>query len=462
MRVRLITAADEDETGRVSTRVVDLTDPDAATQPGGASRSLLTGLWGWDRIPPLPQLREDVEAYRNALRDAPLAPYDGMRAFVAVVPPGMGLNDATEVSGGAMHRTDSIDIIVALEGELVFEQPGGDLTITAGDTVILHGTYHRPVNRSGKPFTFVDLQFSTPRKDTPWHEPAVEEVPGGWLATGNEGHAFFAETPEKAEALAAVRETWRAQLRDEITWGGPTTSDVSEVGAGDANPGGPGRIRLITTADADEDGTVSTRIVDLTDPSVSTQPGGPGRARLTGLWGWDELPTLPLSRADVERYRTTLAKGAYAPYGGMRAYLTTVPPRMGMNDTTELSGGSMHRTDTIDIVIGLEGELVFEQPGADITITPGDIVILHGTYHRPVNRSDQPFVFLDFQYTTPRKDTPWYDPQIREVEGGWISTGNEGFTFFEETREKAEALTALREKWREQAKSEITWGGPRD
>ncbi|MEN2738949.1 cupin domain-containing protein [Microbacterium sp. X-17] len=215
------------------------------------------------------------------------------------------------------------------------------------------------------------------------------------------------------------------------------------------------RIRLINTADIDDQGTVSTSYVDMTNPEVTTQPGGKLRAIMSGLWGWDELPTLPLYRDQVEHMRTHLKPGNQAPYGGMRAYLATMPPGQGMDRS-----GGMHRTDTIDLLICLDGEMVFEQPGGDLVITAGDVVVVNGTFHNPVNRSDKPATFVDFMFTVPREDQEWDNIEIKQLKEGWIATGNGGYTYWEETEEKLLALVEQRKQWRAQIRDEIQWGGP--
>jgi quercetin dioxygenase-like cupin family protein len=50
-----------------------------------------------------------------------------------------------------MHRTESVDYAVVLEGEITMLLDEEDLELKAGDIVIQRGTNHAWSNRSGKP-----------------------------------------------------------------------------------------------------------------------------------------------------------------------------------------------------------------------------------------------------------------------------------------------------------------------
>ncbi|MDF1679055.1 cupin domain-containing protein [Ponticaulis sp.] len=63
----------------------------------------------------------------------------------------------------------------------------------------------------------------------------------------------------------------------------------------------------------------------------------------------------------------------------------------------------MHRTETVDFGIVLEGELVLIMDEGETTIGPGDIVVQRGTNHGWANRSDKvcriAFILIDGTYT---------------------------------------------------------------
>ena len=50
-----------------------------------------------------------------------------------------------------MHRTESVDYAVVLEGEIIMLLDEEDVQLKAGDIVIQRGTNHAWSNRSGKP-----------------------------------------------------------------------------------------------------------------------------------------------------------------------------------------------------------------------------------------------------------------------------------------------------------------------
>lgn len=62
----------------------------------------------------------------------------------------------------------------------------------------------------------------------------------------------------------------------------------------------------------------------------------------------------------------------------------------------------MHRTETIDYGIVLEGELVLIMDEGETTVRPGDIVIQRGTNHGWANRSDRncriAFILIDGEF----------------------------------------------------------------
>jgi quercetin dioxygenase-like cupin family protein len=62
-----------------------------------------------------------------------------------------------------MHRTESVDYAVVLEGEIVMLLDEGEVHLEAGDVVIQRGTNHAWANRSGKPvkmlYVLMDGEF---------------------------------------------------------------------------------------------------------------------------------------------------------------------------------------------------------------------------------------------------------------------------------------------------------------
>ncbi|MEQ9662008.1 MAG: cupin domain-containing protein [Parasphingopyxis sp.] len=95
--------------------------------------------------------------------DTVVPPEAAKAAFTAI-----GAGDALRHEGDAprhpfMHRTESIDYGIVLEGEITLLVENGETVVRAGDIVIQRGTSHAWSNRSGKPcrvcFVLIDGEF---------------------------------------------------------------------------------------------------------------------------------------------------------------------------------------------------------------------------------------------------------------------------------------------------------------
>ena len=165
------------------------------------------------------------------------------------------------------------------------------------------------------------------------------------------------------------------------------------------------KIRRIVTAES-KSGVV-VQACDLTETAAAGLP--------TNIWGFDHLPTLPLANEEV--LGEYLQKGLFGPKGSLRVDIQSFPPETG-NQTFDLgaamaridfgtghnmtpgkSGGGMHRTDSIDLVVVISGEGDMSYPGEDgelkeIHLKVGDFLVQNGNFHAWHNRSDAPFVLL--------------------------------------------------------------------
>jgi quercetin dioxygenase-like cupin family protein len=98
----------------------------------------------------------------------------------------------------------------------------------------------------------------------------------------------------------------------------------------------------------------------------------------TLMWSTDKSPTQILSDDD----------------GGARI-LGSAPPangsRFAMMEFQPGNSAHLHRTDTVDYVICVTGEIdMFLDDTQFITLRAGDVLIQRGTYHAWANRSDRP------------------------------------------------------------------------
>jgi quercetin dioxygenase-like cupin family protein len=119
-------------------------------------------------------------------------------------------------------------------------------------------------------------------------------------------------------------------------------------------------------------------IVD-TGPSLHVVTPAPG-LMLSEQWTCGRIGQGMVNDPD----RTTAEFAPVPPPGGVLFRVVTFPPD---------PDGQMHRTDTVDFVTILSGELVLSlEDGDEATLGPGDTVIQRGTTHAWHNRTDQPAV----------------------------------------------------------------------
>src|SRR3954466_8063233 len=132
-----------------------------------------------------------------------------------------------------------------------------------------------------------------------------------------------------------------------------------------------GRSRVVSDADADEYGT-------------------PDGVLFHVLWGRDDVAHFP-DRGIQPRW-----SGTFPPPGGCRLVVFELPP----GDKNNLDGyvaenlrefadpvrPGMHVSPTTDFDIVLNGVVGLELDEAEVTLHPGDVVVLNGTMHRWHNR----------------------------------------------------------------------------
>lgn len=158
------------------------------------------------------------------------------------------------------------------------------------------------------------------------------------------------------------------------------------------------KIKRIITAEGQS--SVVTKI-DTIDTSIVDH--------VTNVWGFDRVPELPLRPQQVLGEYQPM--GIFGPLGGIRVDLYTLPPETGAGPAEHdpmakidmgtgggmvpgKEGDGMHRTDTIDLVVVIDGEATVGYPGEDgqvheITIKTGDLVVHNGTFHSWHNRSSK-------------------------------------------------------------------------
>lgn len=104
------------------------------------------------------EIAPETEATRN------ISPAQAQAVFAA-----MGAGGASTFGQNQrhpfMHRTETVDYAVVLEGEIVMLLDDEDVHLRAGDVVIQRGTNHAWSNRSGKPvrmlYVLIDGEFDS-------------------------------------------------------------------------------------------------------------------------------------------------------------------------------------------------------------------------------------------------------------------------------------------------------------
>jgi mannose-6-phosphate isomerase-like protein (cupin superfamily) len=182
--------------------------------------------------------------------------------------------------------------------------------------------------------------------------------------------------------------------------------------------GAAGLFRRIVTGH-DRDGHAV--IVADAPPAHVQQIGGPGGPTFFEVWHTREMPAL------IDRQSGEPAEGGLTlapPKGGTRIRVIDFPPEseairrltaagaaekfgeMGGADAARSTADAphplMHRTQTVDYGIVLEGELTLVVDRGETTVRAGDVVIQRGTNHAWANRSGKncrvAFVLIDGRF----------------------------------------------------------------
>jgi hypothetical protein len=143
---------------------------------------------------------------------------------------------------------------------------------------------------------------------------------------------------------------------------------------------------------------------------------------LTNIWGFDKVPELPLTPEQVLGEYKPL--GMFGPLGGIRVDLFTLAPETAegasaLQRTASIDmgtpgmvpgkeGDGMHRTDSIDLAIVMDGEVNAGYPGEDgkvheLTLKAGDLMVNNGTFHSWHNRSTKACTILFVVLAAERK-----------------------------------------------------------
>jgi quercetin dioxygenase-like cupin family protein len=122
------------------------------------------------------------------------------------------------------------------------------------------------------------------------------------------------------------------------------------------------------------------RSIVLSDSQTTTHDIGSGRMTLYDIWS---VSRTPVNIEATEPDPTAIPLDFEIPKTGLRVRYLDVPPASGASEPF------MHRTESLDIVVIIDGEMTMPMDGQDIVLRTGDVLIQRGTNHAWVNRSDR-------------------------------------------------------------------------
>ena len=345
--------------------------PASNVHQNAGSPSGYTDFWVWDDTPaPLSANRDDG----NSPYEFPCPPngghlrviqfrecptdYDPAKDTILVPPhaPKMRPAGRTWDRGGRnafssdMHKTESIDYAILMEGERVVILDDGELVIRPGDALIQVGAWHQWTTRGRGGLMAFDM-FAARFVDGP-----------AGLAQGND--------------------------------------PVMRADPGHKPPAGVKPARRIVTVDR-EPGK-SSLVCDAPSPDVRYDPARPGYASAR-MWVTDSMP------AKIVFETLHLPNAIEPPARGSVLRMVTVPPdenwlgkvgapevraffqAMGSPGASTYSPRAPHpymqKTRTLDFCFIIEGEIALVLDTQEVALKAGTIVVQRGTNHAWSNRS---------------------------------------------------------------------------
>lgn len=176
--------------------------------------------------------------------------------------------------------------------------------------------------------------------------------------------------------------------------------------------------RIVTGHDKDG----KAIIISDAPPTITHLVGGPGGATFYEVWHTLETPVLVHPQPDEPDEKSLVLS---PPKNGTRIRVIDFPPEgdeirklsevdasdkfkfMGQESASTAHKGAphplMHKTETLDYGIVLEGEITMILDRAETVAKAGDIIIQAGTNHAWANRTNEncriAFILIDGQYT---------------------------------------------------------------
>lgn len=123
---------------------------------------------------------------------------------------------------------------------------------------------------------------------------------------------------------------------------------------------------------------------------------------IDGMTHWESLQGDPLGGdrgAKHPAILTTTAPGIEPAPGGSKCVLVTMGPWAEMKPMLErgdipgLDKDGFHRTETVDYILMMSGEITLLLEEGQTIVRPGDLVVQRNTLHSWQNHSNQPAIF---------------------------------------------------------------------
>ncbi len=136
---------------------------------------------------------------------------------------------------------------------------------------------------------------------------------------------------------------------------------------------------------------------------VAPEAAMPGVGMLSTLWAADGPASYPDNGRDPQ------APGLYPPVGGVRLIVSRFQPGQhigasGVDVGVDWEEAGMHRTDTTDFDIVLDGEIVLVlDDQKEVVLSQGDVVVLAGARHAWRNDSEREAVVAFFMTGAERR-----------------------------------------------------------
>jgi len=122
---------------------------------------------------------------------------------------------------------------------------------------------------------------------------------------------------------------------------------------------------------------------------------------IAGMTLWESSPGDPLGSANGAPHAVlpTTAPGLEPPPGGSRCVFATIPPWAIMRPNLErgdypgLDADGFHRTETVDYIMMVSGEITLVLDQGETTVRAGDLVVQRNTMHSWRNNGHGPASF---------------------------------------------------------------------